>query len=167
MNTRIPMISTTFGIGNEQIVTKPEEHNGILASYAYFDSIDTPANVAFKKKYYARFGDKAPPPTELAAMTYHGFNLWAEGVKKAGTIDNLKVTEALESNLSYSGPAGKTTIDPPSHHDILDVYIGEAKDSKFNVLEKFAQQPPADTAAVCNLKEHPNENKQFIIDVKT
>jgi branched-chain amino acid transport system substrate-binding protein len=167
MTSRIPMASTTFGVGNEQVVTKPEEHNGIMASYAYFEEIDTPENNAFKKKYYARFGAKAAPPTELAAMTYHGFNIWAEAVKKANSVENLKVTEALESNMSYSGPAGKTTIDPKSHHDILDVYIGEAKNNKFTVLEHFSQQPPADTAAVCDLKAHPNENKQFIIDVKT
>jgi len=47
------------------------------------------------------------------------------------------------------------------------VYIGEAKDKKFNVLEKFSQQKPADTQAVCDLKKNPNENKQYVIDVKT
>ena len=26
---------------------------------------------------------------------------------------------------------------------------------------------PADTAAVCDLKKNPNENKQYVIDVKT
>ena len=50
---------------------------------------------------------------------------------------------------------------------MLDVYIGEAKDKKFVVLEKFLQQTPADTAAVCDLKKNPNENKQYVIDVKT
>ena len=29
-----------------------------------------------------------------------------------------------------------------------------------------AQQPPADTAAVCNLKKNPNDNQQYVIDVK-
>ena len=78
-----------------------------------------------------------------------------------------KVIEALEQNASFDGPAGKTTIDPQTHHTILDVYIGEAKDKKFNVLETFSQQKPADTQAVCDLKKNPNENKQYVIDVKT
>jgi urea transport system substrate-binding protein len=35
------------------------------------------------------------------------------------------------------------------------------------VLESYPQQPPADTAAVCNLKKNPNDNQQYVIDVKT
>ena len=58
-------------------------------------------------------------------MTYHGLNLWAEAVKKAGATDRMKVIEALETGLSFVGPAGKTTIDPPTHHCILDAYIAE------------------------------------------
>jgi branched-chain amino acid transport system substrate-binding protein len=100
-------------------------------------------------------------------MTYHGLHLWADAVKKANSLDRMKVIEALEAGASYDGPAGKTTIDAKTHHDILDVYIGEARDKKFVVLEKFAQQQPADTQAVCDLKKNPNENKQYVIDVKT
>ena len=37
-------------------------------------------------------------------MTYHGFNIWAEGVRKAETVDRIAVTEALESGISYQGP---------------------------------------------------------------
>jgi len=37
----------------------------------------------------------------------------------------------------------------------------------FKVLESYPQQPPADTAAVCDLKKNPNENQQYVIDVKT
>lgn len=166
MKDKIPMASTTFGIGNEQVLTSPEEHNGILVSYAYFDGIQTPDNIDFIKRYKARFGDKADAVTEGAAMSYHAVNLWAEAVRKAGTIDRDKVIDALETGLSFTGPAGKTTIDPPTHHDILDVYIAEVRDGTYKVLESYVQQPPADTAAVCDLKKNPTETKQFVIDVK-
>lgn len=99
-------------------------------------------------------------------MTWHGFQLWAQGVKKAGTVDRMKVIEALEGGMSYEGPAGKSTIDSATHHDILDVYIGEAENKKFKLLQSFSQQKPADTAAVCDLKKNPNDNQQYIIDVK-
>ena len=166
MKKQIPMASTTFGIGNEHVVTTPEEHNGILAAYAYFPEIPTPANQAFIKKYDKRFGDKAAPLTELAMMTYHGFSLWASAVKKAGTVERVKVIEALETNMSFTGPGGKTTIDPATHHAVLDVYLGEASNKKFKVIESFSQQKPADTAAVCDLIKNPNDNQQYIIDVK-
>ena len=44
-------------------------------------------------------------------------------------------------------PSGKVTIDPPTHHCVLDVHIAEVADKKLKVLEDFAQQKPADTAA--------------------
>ena len=94
-------------------------------------------------------------------------HLWALGVKKANSVDRMKVIEALESNISFTGPAGKTAIDPQTHHCSLDVYIAEAQSRTFKVLESYKQQPPADTAAVCNLKKNPNDNQQYVIDVKT
>ena len=163
MNKQIPLASTTFG--NEIVITSPEEHNGYIVAFAYLEGIDTPANKKFVEIVHDKY--KIPHMTELATMTYHGVYLWANAAKKAGSIDRMKVIEALEQNASFDGPAGKTTIEPQTHHTILDVYIGEAKDKKFNVLEKFSQQKPADTQAVCDLKKNPNENKQYIIDVKT
>jgi urea transport system substrate-binding protein len=95
--------------------------------------------------------------------TYQGFQLWAEGVKKANSIDRMKVIEALETGISIKAPSGTVTIDAPTHHCVLDVHIAEVKDKKLNVLEDFAQQAPADTAAVCNLVKNPNDNQQYVI----
>ncbi|WP_020184742.1 ABC transporter substrate-binding protein [Methylopila sp. 73B] len=167
MKDKIPMASTTFGIGNEQVLTSPDEHNGIVVSYAYFDGLKTPENEAFLKKYTARFGEKADAVTEASAMTYHAVNLWAAAAAEAGSVDRDKVILALESGLSFTGPAGKTTIDPRTHHDTLDTYIAEVRDRAYHVLESFPQQPPADTAAVCDLAANPTETKQFVIDVKS
>ncbi|MFT4100966.1 MAG: transporter substrate-binding protein [Burkholderiaceae bacterium] len=166
MKPRIPMASTTFGIGNEQVLTSPDEHDGIIVPYAYFEGIESAANEAFRNKYYQRFGDGADGITEGAAMTYHSAHLWAQAVAKAGTIDRMKVIQALESGLSYTGPAGRTTIDPATHHNVLDVYIAEVRDRRYHVLESFAQQRPIDTSVVCDLVKNPNDNKQYVIDVK-
>src|SRR5471032_2579369 len=156
MNKTIPMASTTFAVGNEQIVLSPEEANGMLVCYNYFESVKNPANTAFLDAFHKRFGADYPNVTELAMGTYQGFYLWAEAVKKAGSVDRLKVIDALETGISIDAPSGKVTIDPPTHHCVLDVHIAEVKDKKLNVLEDFAQQKPSDTAAVCNLTKNPN-----------
>jgi branched-chain amino acid transport system substrate-binding protein len=163
MNKQIPLASPTFG--NEVVITTPEEHNGFIVAYGYLEGIETPLNKKFVEAVHSKYGIRYM--TELASMTYHGVYLWANAVKKAGSLDRMKVIEALEADAAYDGPAGKTTLDPKTHHTILDVYIGEARDKKILVLEKFPQQTPADTAAVCDLKKNPNENKQYVIDVKT
>ena len=166
MKSEIPMASTTFGVGNEHKLLSVEEGDGITCAFAYFQELDTPTNKAFLDKFQAKLGDQAPSYlSELAMMTYHGFNIWADGVTKAGTVDRMKVIEALESGISYQGPAGTTVVDPKTHHATLDVHIAEVKDQGFVVLESFPQQPPADTQAVCDLAANPNENKQYVIDL--
>lgn len=143
MKDKIPMASTTFGIGNEQVLTTPAEHNGIVVSYAYFEGIQSPDNDAFKAEYYAKFGNGADAITEGAAMTYHAVNLWAKAVEKAGTIDRDPVIEALEGGMSFTGPAGLTTINAQTHHNTLDTYIAEARDKSYVVLESFHSNRPA------------------------
>jgi branched-chain amino acid transport system substrate-binding protein len=165
MNTKIPMASTTFNNGNEHIVLSPEESNGIVTAFSYFESINSPVNKAFVERWHKRFGADYPYIGELAAATYQGVHLWALGVKKAGTIDRMKVTEALESGISFDGPSGKVTIDPVTHHCTLDIQIAECKNRKWEILQSFKQQKPIDTAAVCDLKKHPNDSKQYVIKI--
>ena len=167
MNQEIPMASTTFGGGNENKLLSPEEGDGIVAAFAYFQELDTPANKAFLERFHAKLGDQAPYlGAELAMMTYHGFNVWAKGVEKAGSADRMKVIEALESGISFDGPAGTTVVDPKTHHATLDVHIAQVKDQAFEPLQSFPQQPPADTQAVCDLAADPNANKQFVVEVE-
>ena len=163
MRASIPMASTTFAVGNEHIVLSPDECNGMLICYNYFQDLKNPVNQAFVERFHKRFGADYPNITELAMGTYQGFQLWAEGVKKANSVDRMKVIEALESGIKIDAPSGAVTIDAPTHHCVLDVHIAEVKDKKLNVLADFPQQAPADTAAVCNLIKNPNDNQQYVI----
>lgn len=163
LTKKIPLASTTFAVGNEHIVLSAEEADGFLLSYNYFENIDTPENKAFKARFHKRFGADYPNITELAMGTYQGFKLWAEGVKKAGSVEIGKVTTALESGISINAPSGKVSIDPATHHCILNVSIAEVRNKKLNILQTFQQQPPADTSAVCNLQKNPKDNQQYVI----
>ncbi len=163
LTKKIPLASTTFSGGNEQIVLSPEEADGFLLSYNYFENINLPENKAFKERFHKRFGADYPNITELANASYQGFKLWAEGVKKAGSTDIAKVTAALESGISITGPSGKVSIDPATHHCVLNVSIAEVKSKKLNILETFQQQAPLDTSAVCNLQKNPKDNQQYVI----
>jgi len=165
LNKKIPLASSTFGVGNEQIVLSAEEANGYLLSYNYFQSLATPNNTAFLARFQKRFGADYPNVTELACGTYQGFKLWAEGVKKAGSTDQMKVTEALESGIGIEGPSGKVTIDPATHHCVLNVSLAEVQDKKFKIIQTFDQALPSDTSAVCNLKKNPKDNQQYVIKV--
>ena len=158
MNTEIPLASTTFGVGNEQTLISAEEGDGMICAYGYFEGIDTETNAAFKARMRERFGDETPVLNELAVRSYEGAMLWAEAVRQAGTTERMAVAEALRSGLSYDGPSGTVTIDPQTHHASMNVYLGELQNQEFNILESFADQPPADTQLVCDLNENPNQN---------
>ena len=163
LTKKIPLASTTFAGGNEHIVLSAAETDGFLVSYNYFQNLDTPQNKAFKERFYKRFGADYPNITELAMGTYQGFKLWAEAVKKAGSIDREKMIVALESGISIEGPSGKVSVDPETHHCVLNVSIAEVRNKQLNIVETFQQQPPVDTSAVCNLKKNPKDNQQYVI----
>ena len=163
----IPIASTTLGGGNESLLLTPEEGDGIVSAFSYFQEVDTPANKAFIDRFRAKLGARAPYlGAELAMRTYTGFQLWAEGVRRAGTPDRMKVIEALEGGITNDGPAGRTVLDPKTHHVTLDVHVAKVENRGFKVLESFPQQPPSDTASVCDLAANPASNQQFVVDVK-
>jgi branched-chain amino acid transport system substrate-binding protein len=55
------------------------------------------------------------------------------------------------------------SIDPETHHCVLNVSIAEVKNKQLNIVETFQQQKPLDTSAVCNLKKNPRDNQQYVI----
>ena len=164
MNKKIPLASTTFGAGNEQRALSPEEGDGILVAHNYSQELDTAANKAFLAKWKEVNGDTSVI-NELAVAQYQGVYLWAEAVKKAGSLDREKMLGALESGISIDGPTGKVTLDPQTHHASLDIQLMEVKNQKLNIISTAKQRPPSDTARYCDLKKNPDSNKQYEVDI--
>ncbi len=164
MKDRIPLASTTLGVGNEHKVLTPAEGNGIMVAYNYSQELDTPANAAFKERWAAAYGD-SNLIHEIAVSNYQGVLTWAEAVRQAGSLDRDAVIAALESGLSIDGPAGKITVDPKTHHAVLDVHIMEFENQGMNVIETLPQREPIDTQAVCDLGANPGDNTQYEIQI--
>ncbi|MDV4146128.1 transporter substrate-binding protein [Shimia sp. FJ5] len=164
MKDRIPLASTTLGVGNEHKVLTPEEGNGIMVAYNYSQELDTPENAAFKEKWAAAYGD-SNLIHEISVSHYQGILTWAEAVRQAGSHERGAVIETLESGLSINGPAGKVTVDPKTHHAVLDVHLMEFENQGMKVVETLPQRQPIDTQAVCDLEANPNDNTQYEIEI--
>ncbi|MCY4300625.1 MAG: transporter substrate-binding protein [Aestuariivita sp.] len=164
MNKRIPLASTTMGAGNDHKVLTPDEGDGIMVAYNYSQELDTPANNSFKEKWATAYGD-SNLIHELAVSTYQGVMAWAEAVRQAGTIDRDDLIVTLEKGLSIDGPAGKVTIDPQTHHAVLDVHIMEIENQGMRVIETLPQRQPIDTQEVCDLQANPDDNTQYEIEI--
>jgi branched-chain amino acid transport system substrate-binding protein len=164
MKGQIPIASTTFGLVNEPSTLDAKESDGVLGAYGYFEELTSPASSEYVAKLKKMKPD-IPYISELAAATYEGFYLWAEGVKKAGSLDRMAIIEALESGISFDGPSGKVTIDHATHHVVRNAFLAECKERKWSVLESFPDAKPLDTAGVCNLIKNPSDNQQYVIDI--
>jgi len=56
MKDEIPVASTTFGAGQENVALTAEEGRGIIYACGYFEDLDTPASKAFLERYRAKYG---------------------------------------------------------------------------------------------------------------
>src|SRR4051812_1402993 len=164
MNKKIPLASTTFGVGNEHLALSPAEGDGILIAGNYSQESPLPANKQFLGKFGKRFGD-TKIVHEIAISQYQGIMLWAECVRKAGTLEREALLKAIESGPSIEGPAGLVKIEPKTHHAALDINVMEVKNQKLTILETVKQRAPSDTLQYCDLQKNPNENKQFEVKI--
>ena len=164
MNERIPLASTSLGVGNEHKVLTAAEGDGIMVAYHYSQELDTPANNDFKARWAEAYGDTSAIH-EIAVSNYQGVLTWAEAVRRAGSTSRDDVIAVLEEGLSIDGPGGTVTVDPQTHHAQLDVHLMILENQGMTVVETLPQRPPVDTQAVCDLQANPDDNTQYEIRI--
>ena len=157
-----PVVSPTFGLGNEHVTLTPEEGEGIVVSYPYYQELDNPTNQAFVEMWHERYGADYPYITDSASVVWTGWHLWAMAVEKAGSLETDAVIAALESGLEFDAPEGKVTLDPQTHHLVHNVHIAKVNANQgFDILESFEGVAPTWNQEVCNLIENPDTQEQF------
>ena len=167
LRSKFPIVSTTFGLGNEQIVLDPKAAQGIIVSFPYFQNLNNPANNAFVALWHKTYGNNYPYIPDAAEDVWNGWHLWAEAVNKAGSLDRSKVTKVLESGLTYDSPEGPITMDGSSHIVVHNIHIAEVDANHgFKILQTFNNVAPTWDDSVCNLVQNPNLHKQFTFTAK-
>jgi len=131
----IPVVA--FSVGEEElsgIDTKPLV--GHLAAWNYFESVDTPENAAFIKKWKAFTKNPKRVTNDPMEATYIGFNMWVKAVEKAGSTDVDKVEQAMIGMTTPNLTGGIATMGK-NHHLTKPVLIGEIQDDgQFDVVWK-------------------------------
>ncbi len=162
LKEKMAIVSATFGLGNEQVVLKPQEAEGIVVIYPYFQELDNAVNKDWVAAWRKRFGANYTYITDSACTVWNGWHLWAIAVNKANSLDRDKVIAALETGLTFDSPEGTIRLDPKSHHVVHSVHLAKVNDKNgFSIMESFANVEPADTMKVCDLIANPNEHKQY------
>jgi branched-chain amino acid transport system substrate-binding protein len=162
MKSKIPLGSSVFGLGDELISMDHATTDGIVTSFGYYNDLDNPQNAAFLAGMKAKFGSEVNDLSELDSATYEGIMLWAEGVKKAGSVERSKVITALQSGISIEGPSGHVALSPELHATIRNAYLAKPVAGKWDIMATYPNQTPTDTGDKCNLVKNPRLATQFI-----
>ncbi len=95
---------------------------GHYCCWNYFQSVDTPANRRFVRKFRERYGISRVTDDPIEAA-YSQVHLFAKAVEKAGSTDVAAIREAARG-LIFSAPGGLIRIDPQNQHTWKVARIG-------------------------------------------
>jgi urea transport system substrate-binding protein len=137
---RVPTISFSVSEGELSSIS-PRDVAGDYAAWNYFQSIDSPRNEAFVRRFRDRYGAThvISDPMEAA---YVGVHLWAQAARQANSVDVKAVRQALKGQ-TYDAPEGRVRIDPETQHTEKYVRIGQVTaDGRFAVIYSSEQAIP-------------------------
>jgi len=133
---KVPVVAVSVGEDELRGLDSVAAFKGHLAAWNYFQSVDTPKNKEFVKKFQDKYGkDKVTDdPIEAA---YIGVYFWKAAVEKAGSTDVDRVREAFKSNIEFDAPGGKVKLDPKTQHTYKRFMMGKIREDKqFDIIEK-------------------------------
>jgi urea transport system substrate-binding protein len=126
---KIPVVAVSVG-EDELRGLDPSKVKGHLAAWNYFQSIDTPVNKEFVKRFKAKYGADRVTDDPIEAA-YFGVYFWKLAVEKAGSTDVDKVREAIVSGgIEFDAPEGKVKLDPKTQHTYKYFRMGKIRDDK-------------------------------------
>lgn len=160
MKAKIPIASQTFGNNGQHLQMPKEVSDGIVACYEYFQEMPGAANKAFVDKFHKRFGND-DYIGDVIFGDYIAWQLWAEAVKKAGSIEREPVLKALDQGMTIQTPGPVVKLDPKIHHCIFDMNVVEIRDRTFHILDTAKNVDAPEMAGRCDLIENPRLNRQF------
>jgi branched-chain amino acid transport system substrate-binding protein len=160
LNETTTVVSPVYGDGTEEI-TLGGAGKGIYAAWPRVLSMHSMKHNEFINAWKASGTNLLLVPT--AATMWNAFQLWAAAANKAGSVDRDKVVAALESGVSYDGPAGTVFFDGPTHQIVTPVRLwrdnGQGSFDYVKTLSKKSE--PTFLQSKCNLIKHPDTNMQF------
>ncbi len=123
----------SFSIGEQGLRSlNAADVAGDYAAWTYFESVATPENVAFVRRFHDKYPQRSiTDPMETA---YLGVKLWAQAVNEAQSLEPKKIRRAL-LNQRLQGPAGEVRIDPDTQYCYRTPRIGQIQaDGHFKVV---------------------------------
>ena len=128
----------------------PAEHvEGLYSCLDYYQQVDDP----FSNELIHRYEELYPGSAMFTAGSactgmYRGLKLWEAAVKEAGSVDRDAVITALDHASIADGPGGAAEMVPGQHHVRMHMYIAQAHDGTFEVVEDLGVIEPKEQVRV-------------------
>jgi ABC-type branched-subunit amino acid transport system substrate-binding protein len=116
---------------------------GLYGCLDYYQAVDDP----FSRELLARYDALYPGHAKFTGGSacsglYRGLRLWAAAVTEAGSLVQEDVVAALDHAQIVDGPGGPAAMVPGQHHARLNMYIAQARNGSFEVVEKLGSIDP-------------------------
>lgn len=131
--SQLPVLS--FSMAEPEIAELGPEafHPRHYAVWGYFESITSEDNRRFLKTFKSRFG-VGRAVSDPVVSSYLSVLLWAEGVRRAGSVEPAEVNAVLP-RLTLPGPFGVTAVDARTRHVWRPFGIGQAnREGRFDLV---------------------------------
>ncbi|MBO9642926.1 substrate-binding domain-containing protein [Pseudacidovorax intermedius] len=128
------MLRLTCGAGeNELLGFGADNAEEFYAACGYFATLDTDANLAFKARYRAHFGERAPTLSTHGQSTYEGMHFLAAlldrgectGRSRATSVGTIAYRSARDAAFEAGEPSG------------VPIYLARAEGNAFRVLTRL------------------------------
>jgi ABC-type branched-subunit amino acid transport system substrate-binding protein len=124
-----------------------EQVEGLYGCLDYYRQVADPFSTSLLQDYERRYPGSAQFTAGSACTgMYRGLRLWATAVTEAGSLDTEAVVKALDTASLAEGPGGPAEMVPGQHHLRLNMYIAQARNGVFEVVEDLGRVDPKERA---------------------
>ncbi len=122
----------------------PAEHvEGLYSCLDYYQQVSDPFSKALLDRYNELYhGDAKFTAGSACTGMYRGLKLWEAAVRQAGSLDQEAVIGALDHASIAHGPGGPAEMVPGQHHVRMNMYIAQAVNGHFEVVENLGVIDP-------------------------
>jgi ABC-type branched-subunit amino acid transport system substrate-binding protein len=128
----------------------PAEHvEGLYSCLDYYQDASDP----FSKELINTYDKLYPGSAKFTAGSacsgmYRGLRLWEAAVKEAGSLDQEAVIKSLDHAKIADGPGGAAEMVPGQHHVRMNMYIAQANNGTFKIVESLGVVDPKERVQV-------------------
>lgn len=128
----------------------PAAHvEGLYSCLDYYQAVSDPFSMKLLHQYNTHYPGSAKFTAGSASTgMYRGLKLWEAAVNEARSCEQDAVIQALDHARIAEGPGGPAEMVPGQHHVRMNMYIAQARNGEFKVVQSLGMIDPEECMPV-------------------